>query len=123
MVTAKDIMTKEVVCVRRDTSVREALRLMLVHKISDVPVVEEDMTLVGIVTEKDLLRLLYGPQGTTGKTVEQFMTRPAVYFQADESLEEIRQCLNDVDFRRVPVTKKGKVVGTVSRPDIIRRIL
>jgi len=123
MVTVKKIMSKKVVCVRRDTPVKEALQLMLAHKIPDVPVVEKDMTLVGIVTEKDLLRPLYGPQGTKGKTVEKFMTRPAVYFEADESLEEICQCLNDVDFRRVPVTKKGKVVGIVSRPDIIRCII
>jgi len=123
MITAKDIMTKEVVSVRRGTPVREALQLMLVHQISGVPVVKEDMTLVGIVTEKDLLRLLLGPQGTKGKTIEEFMTQPAVYFEADESIEEICKCLNDVTFRRVPVTKEGKVVGIVSRPDVIRCIL
>jgi CBS domain-containing protein len=123
MLTAKDIMTKEVVSVRRDTPVREALQLMLVNKISGMPVVKEDMTLVGIVTEKDLLRLLHGQQSTKGKTVEEFMTQPAVYFEEDESLDEICDCLNDVTFRRVPVTKKGKVVGIVSRPDVIRCIL
>ncbi len=123
MLTAKDIMTKEVVSVRRDTPVREALQLMLVNEISGVPVVKEDMTLVGIVTEKDLLRLLHGQQGTKGKTVEEFMTQPAVHFEADESLEEICECLDNVTFRRVPVTKEGKVIGIVSRPDVIRCIL
>jgi len=81
------------------------------------------MTLVGIVTEKDLLRLLHGPHGTQGKKVGKFMTQPAVYFEADESIEEICKCLNEVTFRRVPVTKEGKVVGIVSRPDVIRCIL
>ncbi len=120
---AKDIMTKEVVSVRRNTPVEEALELLLAHEISGMPVVEEDMTLVGIVTEKDLLELLNGPQGAKGKTVEEFMTQPAVYFEADESLKEIWKCLLDVTFRRVPVTKEGKVVGIVSRPDVIRCIL
>ncbi len=123
MLTAKDIMTKEVVSVRRDTPVREALQIMLVNKISGIPVVKEDMTLVGIVTEKDLLRLLHRQQGTKGMKVEEFMTQPAVYFEEDESLEEICDCLDGVTFRRVPVTKKGKVVGIVSRPDVIRCIL
>ncbi len=123
MLTAKDIMTKEVVSVRRDTPVRVALQLMLVHEISGVPVVKEDMTLVGIITEKDLLRLLHGQQGTKGKTVEEFMTQPAVHFEENESLEKICECLDGVTFRRVPVTKKGKVVGIVSRPDVIRCIL
>jgi len=117
---AKDIMTKEVVSVRRNTPVEEALELLLAHEISGMPVVEEDMTLVGIVTEKDLLELLNGPQGAKGKTVEEFMTQPAVHFEADESLKEIWKCLLDVTFRRVPVTKEGKVVGIVSRPDVIR---
>ena len=123
MLTAEDIMTEKVVSVRRDTPVREALQLMLVNEISGVPVVEEDMTLVGIVTEKDLLKLLHGPQGTKGKTVEEFMTQPTVRFREDDSLEEICRCLLDIPFRRVPVIKEGKLVGIVSRPDVIRCIL
>ncbi len=123
MLTAEDIMTKKVVSVRRHTPVRIALQLMLVNQISGMPVVKEDMTLVGIVTEKDLLQLLHGQQGTKGKTVEEFMTQPAVHFEEDESIEEICKCLDDVTFRRVPVTKKGKVVGIVSRPDVIKCIL
>ncbi|GAF92351.1 unnamed protein product, partial [marine sediment metagenome] len=56
------------------------------------------------------------------KTVEDFMTRPAVYFDEDESLEDICKCLLEVTFRRVPVTKEGKVVGIVSRPDVLKCI-
>ena len=123
MPKAKDVMTEEVVSVRLDTPVEEALELLLEHEISGVPVVGEDMTLLGIVTEKDLLGLLFGPQGIKGETVEKFMTQPAVHFDENESLEEICQCLVDVTFRRVPVTKDGKVVGIVSRPDVIRTIL
>ena len=123
MLTAEDIMTKKVVSVRRHTPVRIALQLMLVNQISGMPVVKEDMTLVGIITEKDLLRLLHGQQGTKGKKVEEFMTQPAVHFEADDSIEEICKCLDNVTFRRVPVTREGKVVGIVSRPDVIRCIL
>jgi len=122
MLKAKDIMTKEVVSVTRDRPVEEAIELLLANAIAGIPVVEEDMTLVGIVTEKDLLGLFYGPQGAKGKTVEDFMTQPAVYFDEDESLEEICRCLLDVTFRRVPVTREGKVVGIVSRPDVLRSV-
>jgi len=123
MLKAKDFMTEVVLSVRRDTPVEEALELLLEHKISGMPVVEEDMTLVGIVTEKDLLRLLFEPQGVKGKTVEGFMTHSAVNFEEDETIEEICQYLDKVSYRRVPVTKEGKVVGIVSRSDIIRCIL
>jgi len=57
MLEAKDIMTRNVVSVRRDTPVEEALELLLANRISGMPVVEKDMTLVGIVTEKDFLGL------------------------------------------------------------------
>jgi CBS domain-containing protein len=123
MLKAKDIMTKEVVSARRDTPVEEVLELLLAHEIAGIPVVEEDMTLVGIVTEKDLLRLFYGTKGAKGKTVEEFMTQPAVHFEEDESLEDICKCLLEVTFRRVPVTRKGKVVGIVSRPDVLKYTL
>jgi len=123
MLKAKDIMKENVVSVSRDTPVEEALELLLAHEISGVPVVKGDMTMVGIVTEKDLLGLLFGPQGVKEKTVEEFMTQPAVHFEENESLEEICECLDKVTFRRVPVTKEGKVVGIISRPDIIRCIL
>ena len=123
MLKAKDIMTSEVVSVRRDMPVEEALELLLGNEIAGIPVVEEDMTLVGIVTEKDLLGLFYGPEDVKEKTVEDFMTQPAVYFDENESLYEICKCLLKVAFRRVPVTKEGKVVGIVSRPDVLKCIL
>ncbi|HUW20195.1 MAG TPA: CBS domain-containing protein [Sedimentisphaerales bacterium] len=123
MVKAKDIMTKEVVSLRRNTPIEEALEIMLANEIAGMPVVEKDMTLVGIITEKDLLALFYGAQDVKGKKVEDYMTQPAVHFEEDESLAEICKCLIDVTFRRVPVTREGKVVGIVSRPDVLRCIL
>ncbi|MBA7591199.1 hypothetical protein ES708_33351 [subsurface metagenome] len=78
---------------------------------------------MGIVTEKDLLRFFYGPEAAKAKTVEEFMTQPAVHFEENESLEDICKCLLEVTFRRVPVTREGKVVGIVSRPDVLRYIL
>jgi len=122
MLKAKDIMTKEVVSVRRHTPVEKTLELLLAHKITGVPVVEKDMALVGIVTEKDLLRLFYEPRGAKEKQVEEFMTQPAVYFEENESLDDICKFLLEVTFRRVPVTREGKVVGIVSRPDVIECI-
>jgi len=123
MLKAKDIMTKEVISVRRDTPVEETLELLLANEIAGTPVVEDDMTLVGIVTEKDLLRILNEQNGGKERTVEEYMTQPAVHFEEDDSLDDICKCLLEVTFRRVPVTKNGKVVGIVSRPDVLRCIL
>jgi len=122
MVRAKDIMTREVVTVRRWAPIYAAVKLLLENEVTGVPVVEDDMTLVGILTEKDVLQLYYAPEYGRDKTVDEFMTEPAVHFGANESLDEICSCLVENTFRRVPVTSNGKVVGIVSRPDVIAHI-
>ena len=58
-----------------------------------------------------------------GGTVGDYMTQPAVFFEAEESLSDMCKCLAANYFRRVPITSKGKLVGVVSRGDIIKRIL
>ena len=123
MLKAKDIMTKEVVGVKEEAPIYEAIEMLAKNEIAGIPVIEDDMTLVGIVTEKDVLRLFYADEQEKNKTVKDFMTRPAVYFDEDESLSDVCKCLINNDFRRVPVTSKGKVVGIISRPDVLKHIL
>ena len=123
MLKAKDIMTESVISVKRNTPIYEAVELMAKNKITGIPVVEDDMTLVGILTEKDILRLFYASEDAENKTVNDFMTQPAVHFDENESLLDVCDCLMNNLFRRVPVTSKGKVVGIVSRADIIEYIL
>ena len=123
MMQAREIMTEEVICVSKDTPVIEAIELMASKHVTGIPVVEEDMTLVGILTEQDVLRLCHTFDQEKDRKVEQFMTQPAVHFSVDEPLLDICFCLRDNAIRRVPVTSDGKVVGVVSRSDIINYIL
>jgi CBS domain-containing protein len=120
MVKAKQLMTTDVVTVTKETPITEVVQLMVDHNITGIPVVEEDMTLVGMVTEKDILRLLYAGEGAKRKPVEEFMTRPAIHFDEEESLRDISDCLMSYDFRRVPITSGAKVVGVISRHDILK---
>jgi CBS domain-containing protein len=123
MLKAKDIMTEEVISVKKDTPIFEAVELLAKNCITGIPVVEDDMTLVGILTEKDVLGLFYALKDAENKTVNDFMTQPAVHFNENESLLDICDCLMNNPFRRVPVTSKGKVIGIISRPDLIEYIL
>jgi CBS domain-containing protein len=123
MLTAKDVMTGEVLSIHKDTPVREAIELMLIHQVAGLPVVAADMSLLGIITEKDILKLYDAPAEEADRPVEEFMTAPAVFFEQDETFDEICRCLIRNDFRRVPVTLDRKVVGLVSRPDVAERIL
>ena len=123
MLEAKDIMTEEVISVKKDTPIFEAVELLVKNSVTGIPVVEDDMTLVGILTEKDVLRLFYALKDAENKTVNDFMTQPAVHFNENESLLDVCDCLMNNPFRRVPVTSKGKVIGIISRQDFVEYIL
>ena len=124
MLKVKDVMTKDVVSVKRRTLIYEAVETLLENEITGMPIVEDDMTLVGVITEKDCLRLFYADEDEKNKTVEYFMTRPAVYYKEDDALQTICDFMMINYFRRVPViSKEGMVVGIVSRPDVLRHIL
>ena len=120
---AKDIMTRHVICIRKDTPVFEAIKLMVQNNITGVPVVEDDMTLVGMLSEQDVLRLFHTYEDEKDGTVNDFMTQPVVHFEEDEPLLDVCHCLRDNSMRRVPVTSNGKVVGVISRSDILKCIL
>ena len=123
MIEVKDIMTKNVVCINRNVPVVDAIRLMSKKNITGVPVVEDDMMLLGIISEQDVLRLFHTYDDEKDRTVNDFMTQPAVHFEQEEPLLDVCYCLRDNSIRRVPITSNGKVVGVISRSDILKCIL
>lgn len=123
MLKVKDIMTKEVVCIKKDMPVVEAIRLMVKNNITGIPVVDADLSLVGILTEQDVLRLFHTYKDEKHRIVSDFMTQPAAYLEEDERVLDACYCLRDNSIRRVPVTSNGKVVGIISRSDIVKCII
>ena len=124
MLKVEDVMTKNVITVKQETPIYEAMAVMRKNDITGMPVIDDDMTLVGVITEKDVLRLFCGDEDDKNKTVSFFMTRPAVSYRGDESLQSVCDFMMVNYFRRVPVvSKKGKLVGIISRPDIIDYII
>ena len=123
MLKAKDIMTRNVVYIKKNVPVVDAMRLMVKNNITGIPVVEDDMTLLGILSEQDVLRLFHTYKDEKDRTVNDFMTQPAIHFEEEEPLLDVCYCLRDNNIRRVPVTSNGKVVGVISRSDILKCIL
>lgn len=122
MILAKDIMTTHVICIHRSTPIIEAIDLMVTNGITGIPVVKDDSVLVGILSEQDVLRLLHTFEDEKNKPVSEFMTQPVIYFDEDESVEDICACMMKNSIRRVPVTSNGRVVGLISRSDILKQI-
>ena len=121
--TARDIMITDVITVKTDTPILEAMELVAKHDISGLPVVDDKMTLIGMVSEKDMVNLLYSLEDHEKKTVDDFMTQPALFFEESESLLDVCDFLKKNVFRRVPITSKGKLVGIISVRDIIEYVL
>jgi len=119
----KSIMTREVVYVYPHVLIFDAIRLLPKYQISGMPVVDEEMNLVGILSEKDVLRILTTDKVNYEGTVADYMTRSVVSFNEDTSATEVSQFFQRNPIRRVPVTKDGKLIGVVSRRDIINLIL
>jgi CBS domain-containing protein len=124
MLTAKDIMKTDVIWVKKQTPIYEVGVLLIKKGITDMPIVEDDMTLAGIIREKDILRLCYADAYEKNKAVEDFMTQLAVHYRESESLKTICDFMMINRFREIPITStKNQVVGIISMPDILNYIL
>lgn len=142
---AKDIMVKDVMTVTEDQTVDQVIQLLMDHNISGLPVVDEDNHVVGIVTEGDLIyrsKKLEIPRYFTildsyiffdntkkvedqirkmvGYRVKEIMTKEVIAVDIEDTVEDIATTMTRKNINRVPVTKEGKLVGIVTRRDIIR---
>ena len=116
---AIDVIKYGVITVTAKTRLYQALACIVDLNISGLPVVDAETRPEGIITEKDLLMLLYEKQSTSG-IVETYMNPQVVSFPEETPLKEICVCLLENPFRRVPITKDGKVISVISRTDLLR---
>ena len=142
---ARDLMTAAVLSVGPGEPVQRIAQLLLDHRISAVPVVADDGTPIGIVSEGDLigrseqdrvarhdwwLSLVTGRQAlddnfrsrlrAQGRTARDVMAAPLVAVTEDASADQIARLLAIHHIKRVPVLREGQVVGIVSRADLLR---
>jgi CBS domain-containing protein len=120
MVKAKDIMSRKVTTVHEYANIMDVIKLLVERNVTGVPVVDDADRLLGMVTEKDVLTLLLYDPNVKGKTVTDLMTTEIVHFDEDENLMTIFESLVQRNFRRVPILSEGRLVGIVSRRDIIK---
>ena len=120
---ALDIMNTPIIAASRKASAREVALYMLLGGFSGVPIAEADGSLAGIVTELDLLRVLRAGRSLDATPVEAIMTHDVLTVDVEASVEEIMGILDENRIQRVPVTNGGRLVGIVSRPDVLRAVV
>ena len=121
MFKAKDIMSQDVVTVSPDDTTDHAISLLVEHKISGLPVVDREGCLVGVITEFDLLELIYnGPADE--EQVCGYMSTDVKKVTEDANWVEVGDMFRSTPMRRLPVTRGNKLVGIVARHDLMRAI-
>jgi CBS domain-containing protein len=147
MMNARDLMTSDVVTVTPTTPLREVARTLLVHQISAVPVVDTSGTLVGMVSEGDLVGrrrteretkgewwLMRLAEGETLNTeflqhlqgplavAREVMSSPVLTVSEDTRADQIAAIMAEHRVKRLPVLRDGKIVGVVRRADLLRSV-
>jgi CBS domain-containing protein len=141
----RDVMTANVITVPAQVTILEAARTMLRNRVSGLPVVDAEGKLVGMVTEGDFLRrseigterrrprwleFVLGPGRmaeeyvrAAGRKVEDVMTRDPVTVREDDDLETVVELMERRRVKRFPVLRDGKIVGIVSRANLMRALV
>lgn len=123
MFRTKDVMTRGVICARPEMPIYDAVRMLAQRRITGMPVVDDELNLVGVLSEKDVLRMLYDVADSIEQQVSDYMNVGAVSLDINDTLIDLCDCMTENIFRRVFITEEGKLAGVVSRSDVIYAIL
>ena len=134
--TVRDVMSDQPRTVRADTPLREAARTLVRTGLGALPVVDEEDRVLGMVSEREVIRHLLTIQAFTGpdaraivppaagaKTVRDAMTRQVLCVAPEQPLAEVASLMSNKDVDRVPVVREGRLVGFLTRGDIVRKLI
>jgi CBS domain-containing protein len=112
---AKNIMTRDIITVKPNMTVKQLAMVLIKNQISGAPVAAEDGKIVGVVSEADIL-------AKKGRQVKGIMSTQVVSINEETPVEEIAKLMATHKIKRLPVMKGNKIVGIVSRADIVSAI-
>jgi CBS domain-containing protein len=123
-ITVEDYMTKNLVTLTADTGVFEAVKILLDHKITSAPVIDSRGRLLGMFSEKDVMRIVLESvynQSMSGK-VGEYMTPKPASVNSDSSIVDLAEKFEHSSVRSFPVFQNTDLVGIVSRTDVLRAL-
>lgn len=140
-IKVSEVMTADAVAVNEDADIAEAIKLLSDNGVSGLPVTDNENHVVGVITEADILAVMGMNKGHTfkdiivrllgepapgnksGNTVRQVMSSPAITTTADRRILEVASILEERRIKRLPVVEAaGKLIGIISRADIVRAV-
>ncbi len=124
-ITIADYMTKNIMSVKQDDDVLVAIKQLLSHKITCAPVTDQGGNLVGMLSEKDCMRVVLESsynQGMSGKVAD-FMRKEIISVNAESSIVDLAEKFKDSSVRSFPVFDDKSLVGVISRTDVLRALV
>lgn len=120
----RDYMAGQLVTFKPDTDVMDAIHKLVHHRIAGAPVVNDQGDLVGMLSELDCLKVALnaGYYGDWGGPVSDFMTTEVESVDADMNIVDLAQKFLNSGFRRYPVLRNHRLVGQISRRDVLRAL-
>ena len=136
--TVRDLMTERPRSIMADTPLRDAARFLVRARVGGLPVVDEDGFVLGMLSERELMQHLLtaylqggaprpepptGASSNTRRSVRDVMTRQVLCVSPEQPLAEAASLMNNRNVDRVPVVKEGRLVGFLTRGDIVRKLI
>ena len=120
----KHYMARHLVTLRPDDEVLHAVQIMVKHDISGAPVLDKDGKLVGVLTEKDCMRVILNAtyHSEYGGLVSEYMSSDVETMNAEDSIVEVAERFLNKRYHRYPVMDNNRLVGQISRGDVIRAL-
>ena len=134
--TVRDVMSDQPRTVPADTPLKEAARLLVRTGLGALPVVDEERHVLGMVSEREVIRHLLSTQvfsgadargamapGTAARSVRDVMSRQVMCVAPEQPIAEVASLMSNKDVDRVPVVREGRLVGFLTRGDIVRKLI
>ena len=124
---AKDVMCEKVLSVAADTSVLDAAKLLVNCRVSAMPVVDKAGTMIGIVSEADLMGdaedYVAAYEGRPTRKASDVMTKDVITASEDTTISQVARLMKARNIKRIPILRNGALVGIISRVDILRGLI
>ena len=134
--TVRDVMSDSPRTIAAESPLREAARTLVRTGLGALPVVDDEQRVIGMVSEREVIRHLLSVQAFTGadaraaspaatatKTVRDVMTRQVLCVAPQQPIAEVAALMSNKDVDRVPVVREGRLVGFLTRGDIVRKLI
>jgi CBS domain-containing protein len=122
MLKVKDIMNRNFDTISADTNVKKICNILIKNRVSGLPVVKNGKKLIGFISERDIITSI-SKYGFPKQKAKDVMTKKVISVNENALVEQISKIFTEQPFRYIPVTRRGTVVGIISRKQVINRLL